>query len=544
MRKGIELTKLIAVHGKVLQAKSQPMAAHPSASRKIGPSRSIHIAHRRVAPAQVMVLFTVLAIVCGCRASEKTTPAPPRPNVIFISLDTVRWDALGVHNPSMKDVTPNIDAFASESVVFRNAFAPVPHTAISHASMFTGLYPDVHGVRGKKPVLSSDLVSLPQLLHGAGYQTAAIFSVAWFKKGTGFERGYDTYTWVKQNRSFVFGDRVNAEVETVLPALVEQARPFFLFVHNFDAHSDPPSQNLPYYSPPEFRKNAPHAFRGADAQDAASREFCLEPKVCATKFLLAVDRASIELSKEKIQTIKSLYDDGIRYVDYEFGQLLGILKRYEVFEDALIIVLSDHGEEFREHGSFSHNQVYEESVRIPLFIRFPGAQHAGRDLRTLAETIDLLPTILEYVNIPLPEGVQGESLLPHLQGDGPPKTEAFLQHKHYPSIYAVRTERFKLILDVDSKDIELYDLEADPNERLDLSETNRELARELARRVVAHVSENQQLALARAAEGQGLEGFSEQEIESLKALGYLQGPAAAGEKNAYVMGIIHHIVTR
>ncbi len=447
----------------------------------------------------------LLAAACG----------PPRPDILLLSLDTLRRDAVGVYAPGRPSSTPNLDAFAAGAVRFARAFVPLPFTLPSHMSLFTGVHPDVHGVWHRHARLSPRLQTLPERLRGAGYATLGVVTNAWMKEEYGFGRGFDHYERLEPG-SF-YAERVNQRALELLDGRGDDPRPVFLFLHYLDAHSD--WQILPYDSPPRFQA-------GLDLA-RAEREFCApEAGSCATRFLLRADRARQELPPALLAKLHALYGRGVRYLDDELGRLFAALDARGFLDPALVVVSSDHGEEFREHGRFGHAQTYDETIAVPLLIRFPRGRHAGRVVEEVVETLDLLPTLADTLGLPPPEPAQGESLLPLLRGSGPAAAFALSRDKDVRTRYALRTGGFKLIYDPASASAELYDLANDPGETRNRAGEDPARVEALGRQLEGLVRANAELARGFPALESAESVLSPEEEQQLQEIGYLEEPAA------------------
>jgi len=289
-------------------------------------------------------------------------------------------------------------------------------------SIFTGLYPDVHGVDRKKSRLSEAVPTLSTLLHEAGYNTFGVVTNLWMKGEFGFARGFDHYERLPYG--LVYADRVNSRIFQLIDARAGHESPLFLFVHYIDPHSDflnVGENALPYYAPPEFLEPT--------GIPADSREFCDHQDNCATEFLLAADREGRPLAPETVDRIAMLYERGVAYLDHELGILIDGLRSRNLWDDALVIITSDHGEEFREHGLFIHIQPYVENLAIPLMVKLPGGRAGGSRVDSTVETVDLLPTLLDAARVPHPAHIQGESLLPLIEGESPRSAATFGRDK-------------------------------------------------------------------------------------------------------------------
>src|SRR5712671_2572432 len=279
-------------------------------------------------PRPLLTLAVSLTLVISLLAANSVQSAPP-PNIILITLDTTRADRMGFLG-SKSGLTPNLDLLAAQSVVFTRAYSHVPLTTASHATIFTGTYPQFHGVNDFGTPLRADLPYLPPPLHQHGYQTAPFVGSLVLDPfgGTapGFDRGFDVdnagfrIRRSGEDRYHTLERRGEDVVARALEWLKERPRqPFFLWVHLYDAH-DP-------YEPPE-----PYATRYS----------------------------------------KSPYDGEVAYVDAAAGKLLSALRTRGLYNDALIAVMADHGEGLGEHGERSHGIfLYDETIHVPLLFKLP-----------------------------------------------------------------------------------------------------------------------------------------------------------------------------
>jgi len=299
-------------------------------------------------------------------------------------------------------------------------------------------------------------------------------------------------------------------------ATAPTARPYFLFLHYYDVHSD--WKQLPYDSPPPyatmFTPKRAKPFTGCD-----------DSGVCASRYLLKANHDKLAVDEEDIAYMRALYDGGVRYTDHEIGLLLQGLKERHLYDDALIIVTADHGEEFRDHGRFLHEQIYDELVHVPLLIKLPHGR-AGRTVESEVQTIDLAPTILEIAGVSAPQSWQGRSLLPLLDGSSEAPRPAYATSTVIGR--AVRTRQWKLIQNTQGKNAELYDLTPDPGEHRNLlADAGRAATVEpLARRLQAWAEDNRRRVdeLNRAAPAGARTSttvnLSDSDKERLRSLGY------------------------
>jgi arylsulfatase A-like enzyme len=355
---------------------------------------------------------------------------PPRRNVVLISLDTLRADRLGTYG-ALQPTSPTLDVLARESTLFETVIAPAPWTLPSHASMMTGLYPCVHGATGVAGnPLPAAVVPLAQRLREAGYSTAAFTEDANVAAGT-FARGFG-YFW--ENREG--DDRVRGTVAQAMRWLRDEAaEPFFLFFHTYQSHA-------PYYAPPEYRQ----MFQSIDGLG------------------VRVPPAMVSRSDEAL----AKYDAAIRYTDASIAALLDMLRQTPRGERTLIVVTSDHGEAFMEHGYMEHGRtLHEEVLRVPLLFWGPGLVAAGRRVPGPVGVIDVSPTILDLLGQAVPPGIGGVSLAPQvLPGEPPPLGERvlFSENTRYNTYrLAARARRFKAMWT--GPGLQIFDLDRDPTER-------------------------------------------------------------------------------
>ena len=332
------------------------------------------------------------AEVWAPRLEEKAKPARgehgKQPNVLIYLVDTLRADHLGVYGYN-RDTSPRLDAFARTATIFERAIGQSSWTRPSTASVFTGQLPLTHGVTQKRHALSVDTTTLAESLYGAGYDTAAFVTNPNVASAFGFGQGFGIYRLLKKHSdSTLATEHVLAWLERR-----EDERPFFLYVHTPDPHGP--------YLPPE-----PHRSRLAGDADRVYRAIQAKPK-----------REKWESDEETIRQLLALYDAEIAANDENFGRLLDDLKRRDLFDDTLIVFLSDHGEEFFDHHDWNHGRgLHAETLDFPLLVKLPD-QRRGRRVTEPAQHIDVMPTILDALGVPLPEGIEGRSLLPLLAGE-------------------------------------------------------------------------------------------------------------------------------
>ena len=401
--------------------------------------------------------------------------ASRRPHVLLISLDTLRADRLGAYGYS-RPTSPWLDHLAEESVLFTDAVAPSSKTATSHMSMFTGLHPGSHGVRNTYSeaglAVSPQRPLLAERFQEAGYLTAGFTGGGMMSGELGFARGFAHY-----DDSGAGADRVFARAKTWITQALEEAvddeTPLFLLLHTYEVHD-------PYTPPAEVaaRFVDPNYAGGIDATrveypEDASETWKTDPEFYAgvqERFWGGFDgREAADM-----QHISNLYDAGIAYTDQLLGEFAAWLYTTEIAEDLLIVVTSDHGEAFGEHGQLSHQSVHRQVMHVPLIVRLPSsdprrAQRAGSRVDRTVLGVDLTPSLIELAGLePIPD-VQGTSWVPALVGEldrwplawsevGTPANESA----------ALRWNSYKLIADRRRIDPpQFYDLEFDPTEKFE-----------------------------------------------------------------------------
>lgn len=461
----------------------------------------------------------LFAGACVPAEHPDATTDPSLPPVVLISFDTCRADVFGSLSGEEPSLTPRLDELAADAVVFDNAFVQAPHTLPSHMSLLTSLYPDAHGVKPGEGPLPPSVPTLAELLARAGYHTVGLVTSEWLKPDFGFGRGFVDYELLPHQPTYA--GRVNGTALARLSGHRGEAEPVFLFLHYYDLHSDfdhgRMRNKLPYYSPPEHR-------RDLDVSEDGS-EFCDAEGNCNTRYLIAMDRERRQLPEREIATIRALYRSAVPHLDAQMGDFFDELKRRGLYDPALIVVTSDHGEEFREHGRFIHSQPYDETIRVPLFVKLPDSRRAGTRVTEVVETVDVMPTILDVLGLPVPDLAQGESALELVAGAARPDDDAVTsQDTINLSRYGLRTTGVKLIMDLATGRRELYDVQRDPRELIDLAGERGELADDMEERLKRLIRHNRAVAArlsAGTAAGEDGELLSTEDRERLEALGYV-----------------------
>lgn len=444
--------------------------------------------NRRRQRRAVCCLALLGAALAGCRAS-------PPPNILLISLDTLRADSLGSYGYH-RDTTPFLDQLASRGVRFQKAFVPTLATTPSHATILSGQYQESHGVllgsrqeQGTEAtIIPGTIPLLPEILSEAGYLSLAVTDGGRMKGRFGFQRGFAEFDGSRA-KGIVKGV---ARLLAMLDRHAEREAPRFLLFHTYEIHA-------PYDPPPPY-----DTFFG----ELPASDFVPS----AGRLRSVMETASRDLSAEDFDKIRRLYDGGIRYTDDGLRTLFEGLEERAFFErDHLVIVTSDHGEEFGERGGVLHRGLlYDEFLHVPLILlgtRVP----VGEVRSDLVSTIDIAPTILSYAGLPIPDAMQGADLLGRSAVPAE-RQRIFAQYRN--KRYAVRTPRWKFI---SSGPPELYDLSSDPDEQVNLAQREPDRVEEF-RRLVERWRAAQE-ARRPAAETAG--ELTAEELEEMRALGYV-----------------------
>lgn len=339
-----------------------------------------------VAPVAVLgpaLGLAALLLVAGCSSGDppdRSYAAPrSRPHILIYMVDTLRADHLGVYGWH-RDTSPHLDRLAGDGVVFETAYAPSSWTRASVASLLTGLPPVEHGATSRRHRLPPRLKLVSEHLSGLGYRTHAVVTNPHVVEHWGFDQGFDRFVVLgtdDERWADVDAGRVNRELQDLLPG--PEAPPTFLYVHTIDPH-------------------APN-----DPVEPYDRLFTEEPRPA-----LRVGRLDPGVDPAELENLVALYDAEIRYADDHFGELIEELRRRGVYDDTLIVFVSDHGEEHLDHGRGGHGQqLFEEVVRVPLVVKFPGGELAGRRVEVPASLLDVAPTVLRAA---------GDEVAPELDG--------------------------------------------------------------------------------------------------------------------------------
>ncbi len=471
-----------------------------------------------------------LAVLLGVSSAFKPAPttaradvAPGNPQcvrqVILLTVDALRADAIATYADTAPP-TPACEALAADSIVFERAYSPAPWTLPAFCSMMTALPPEVHRTTQFSARLAADHVTLAEQMQAAGYLTAAVGDNLYLMPAYGMDQGFARYEFYPQtmlNPRRSLGRRLEKALrhdttrnEADTPYLTDRAitwleghrdQAFFFWLHYFDPHLPytPPAQYLPPGTPP--------------------------PRIGTALYhdkFHSIRSGYFVPTAEEVAWIRGLYDGEVRHVDTHVARLLAALKRLGIYEDALIIFTSDHGEEFWEHGGFEHgHSVHEEVVRVPLMVKLPGASRTGR-ISTVVSTGSILPTVLDLCGVAQDTApVAYPSLRPYWTGAAPPEAPvASTGCGYYEDQLAIRTNAVTYIKRLLSGRECVYDAARDPHELLPTGDdTLVDAARELLSVWHARVADLRKQVGRVAQQGVHLD---DRMLQRLRSFGYVE----------------------
>lgn len=448
-------------------------------------------------------LSPLLLPLCLAACAPDSTPHGVK-HVVLISCDTLRADALGAYAGSATDRlaawgappaherTPHIDRLAQESVLFERAIAAAPSTLASHTSLFSGLWPNAHGVARNGFLVRPELETLAERCAARGFSTAGFAGSFALDARFGIAQGFGH--WDQEFDLLVDGlqheqnerraEKVTDAVLAWLDRTRDQDAPRLVFAHYFDAHAayDPPG-----FAPTEVEGRA---VRGSmdDLRLAVERQqsvFGAARGFDAT-ILRGLDAAWLGARPKADaldRALVSRYAAEVSYLDREIGRLLSGLEQRGILSQALVILTADHGETLVDHCDvYNHGlALYQSTLHVPLLVRLPDGTGAGRRVATTVSHVDVLPTVLALCDLPAGERVDGQSLLDALEGRAFARGPVFAAATQPPSVelagaawlnlakaQSVQTDEFKWIETPYLRTAELYDLVADPEERVNL----------------------------------------------------------------------------
>lgn len=429
-------------------------------------------------PGQLGLTLTAPRVEFPRKTTPSSTPSPPkaqptpdstkRPNVVIYMVDTLRPDRLSTYGHD-QPTSPHLDQLAKDGIVFERVIAEAPWTKPTTATVLSGLPALTHAVHDFADVLPQKVETLAETFAAAGYQTGGFFTNPMASPVFGFEQGFQTVKFEKQ--------RVSGLVhrDWVLPWLkhLKKDRPFFLYIHTIDPH-------LPYTAPKEFQQKwCPELPHGVENEDIGrlTREGIES---------FSVDREDWP-TPGGVAGVKKSYDAEVAANDHSFGALVTALKAQGLYDNTLIVFISDHGEEFYEHRGFGHvHSMYQELLNVPWVMKLPQQEGAGSRVQKVWRQIDMAPTILAHAGLAVPARMPGRVYQPGTPE--PPSPPAFTyvhtgrdavvtqqaQHPFLLHAEGIRLGDFQLIITHAQlvcrlTPVELYDLANDPEQRRNLA---------------------------------------------------------------------------
>ena len=427
----------------------------------------------RAARLSIYIIGIGLTTLFPLSSSSEARPKTAGWNVLLITMDTTRADRIGCYGYG-EAKTPEIDSLAARGVRFAKAYSPVPLTLPSHSSILTGKYPYAHHVRNNGSYhLTPDQVTLAEVLKGQGFVTSAFVASFTLDSRFGLDQGFDVYDDTFDSKQALKNFRSERRADRVATSFLNWLRQngdkrFFSWVHFFDPH-------LPYSPPPPF-----------------DQEFKAHP-----------------------------YDGEIAFMDQEIGRIMRSLEEEGWMKNTLVILSGDHGEALGEKREIDHGLfIYEPTLRVPLIFCLPAPGSRAAEVSSQVRIIDILPTILDLLDIRIPKGISGQSLVPHIRGrrtkDLPSYAETFYPRENlgWSELYGLVDGRWKYIR---APKPELYDLSGDPAEEKNLITSETEIGSDLGRRLEAMVAGGE--AGAAGSERR----VSSEEAQRLRSLGYIGG---------------------
>jgi arylsulfatase A-like enzyme len=424
-----------------------------------------------VATAFVVAGLAIPVLVDAARTSAPTlgrgASAPGYGyNVILISIDSLRADRMGLYGHD-RDTSPAMSQLAAGGTYFESMRATTSWTLPSHMSILTGRSLLGHGVVSDDRRLTDDVPTLAESFSMAGYNTGAVVSAPYVESRYGFGRGFDEYddttiAFATNNASYksVTAPKVNETAEAWIAGRTEN--PFFLFLHYWDVHYD--------FAPgPPYDTMFDPDYEG----DVDGTDFYFNRAV------------HVDMDQRDLDHVLALYDGEIRLVDDHIAKLRAALARMGVAERTIIVVVSDHGEEFFEHGRKGHHRtLYEEVLHVPLIVYVPNMDMAVGSIADSASTIDIMPTLLGLTGLDQPAGLEGVDFTDVMTGVGraPERTvygELYRKGSLIVEVAAIN-ESSKIIHHFNHRSLETFDLASDPGEREQLSNVNGEASQMLA----------------------------------------------------------------
>ncbi len=467
---------------------------------------------------RIALFLTIFLVILNLSVIIDTKiNAPEGNNILLISIDTLRYDSLGINGCDIKNITPNIDKFSKEAINFKSCIAQSPWTLPSHMTMLTSLYPLTHKMDSPKALekhisVDQSIITLAEMLRNQNYFTAAITEGGLVDSKYGFSQGFITY---------------DDDIKTLkdgfcrLKRLLTKWRKkrFFIFFHTLEVHA-------PYIRTQYLEKLVDKEIINMDQKEE------LENFINNPQREKSVRRKLKDMEIFNKEVCKNLYLAGVKYMDSYFGKIVNHLEKLDLLENTMIIFTSDHGEEFGEHnkGAFYdlHFQgLFEVLIKVPLIIYVPNHDnYKGKLVTTLVGIIDIMPTILKYLNIKPIERIAGVDILGYVKNENNDEIYRciFSETHHTNEVYmkAVRTPEAKYIKNYSSlykpENEGFYNLKDDPLEQKNLANNSSEQYKELRNKLTEFIKWAPEFLKLKTTEFE----LKKEHKQRLKDLGYIK----------------------
>jgi arylsulfatase A-like enzyme len=335
----------------------------------------------------LLLLPSALFAACG---TDVAGPRPP--NVILIVMDTTSAERCSVDGYA-RETTPCLEEVADEGLNFRNTWSPSGWTGPAHASIFTGLRPEHHGFHfGNRSFVTNESTTLAECLNQAGYRTGCFTNNVFITEEFGLKQGFEHHVPLRER-----APRTHELALDWVRRVSKAGDPFFLFINDMDAHFE--------YTPPREFAERFAGYRSGGEEMAEVNDLTQDD-------LFKHNVGQVEIPPNLQSLLSDLYDAEIACLDREIGRLVARLEEEGILDDTLLVITSDHGENLGRHGLLGHKfSLHRTVLHVPLVIRLPGGLRAGEVRDEVTRLEDLFPTILEVCDLPIPPGLDGESLL-------------------------------------------------------------------------------------------------------------------------------------
>lgn len=483
---------------------------------------------RQLAQFGLAALTTLLMLLIGCdRRSGAEAASSPRPNIIFVLVDTLRADRLGSYgHPG--GLSPMMDELAREGVLFERVIATSSWTLPSVASYFCGYYPTVHkvtsysealktarGAAGAVRYFGNEFTTLAEVLQANGYETAGFSANPFITEKYGFAQGFDHF-----DSSFAANETHGNVVNRAALKWLQQrdkSKPFFLYLHYMDVHD-------PYKAGPEYVEPLVAAVEAMPNKTPLTEAEMKRHKNYFAKSAVAYRDSPRHTRLFRYADYwRARYDAGVPQVDQYLDEARAKLNELKLWDDAYVILTADHGESLGEHQLWAHGlSAHQDQLHVPLILRWPGQLPAGRRLPQTVRLFDVMPTLLAQLELDRPKGLQATSLQGLIDGQATAPLVAFAEAvKKRPAEKALVLGQWKLLAYIDEDRYELYDLNVDPTEQHDLAGQHPQRVAELRRLLEKQIEENEALGAGVTIQEAAM---TPEELDRLRLLGYIDEP--------------------